>query len=387
MRPVLACVLCLLSFVFDAGAAGALTITTELRALPGTEAPTPVLRITGMFERGDSNELRWVLARLKAARTTSPNATLAVAELSSQGGDVIEGVKIGYAFREFGVAAIVRKTDICLSACAFAFLGGTDVSATGEVGPSRLIERGGQVGFHNVALNPNGLRNSVPDDRSATTEVFNIALGGSSLIIRYAADMGIEPRFISRMLGRPPDQIEYVDTVKEFLTLHVCLSEPFLPEITRERQAANICNNSMQWTDAKPSSPHALSAGEARLRLLQQLEMTISSSRSSERLAAHLRTALESKNDALVFDAYAGMKAAGVPLPELLDPVYEMTGSGVHATTSCLASLPAGDPNRFEVAVHSPKGVATPRRSAPQNCRWLFRHDANEVINPKRSVY
>lgn len=386
MRSLLVRVLLVSFFLLEGAGASALTITTDIRAQPG--GAMTVIRLTGMFEKGDSAELRKTLVRLKAAKETAGALPLATAELSSQGGDVFEGVRTGYLFREFGVATVIRKSDLCLSACAFAFLGGTMVAAAAEATPSRTIEAGGQVGFHNVVFNYAGLRNSMADDRVATTEGFNLALGGSSTIIRYATDMGIDPRFISRMLGRPADQFEYVDTVGEFLSLQICLTEATLPVIAVEQQAANICNNATRSANPAPAPlGPPMSAGEARLLLLRQLEASISAARASDRLALHLRATIDTRNDSLVSEIYAGFKAAGLPLPELAGVVYEIRGFPGNSATSCIASLSPAEPDRYDVALRSAKGMSHPRYSAPQACRWLFRYDVGEIINPKRSVY
>ena len=386
VRPHLVQLLLASFFLLTGADASALTITTGVRALPGP--PTTVIRLTGMFEKGDAVEVRKTLVRLRAARETPAEVSLATVELSSQGGDVFEGVKIGYLFREFGVATLVRKSDLCLSACAFAFLGGTMAAAPVEPAPSRTIEAGGQVGFHNVALNYGSLRNSIADDRVATTEGFNLALGGSSMIIRYATDMGIDPRFISRMLGRPADQFDYVDTVREFLNLQICLSDATLPVITIEQQAANICNNATRSTTPAPAPEGpAMNASEARVLLLRQLEASIAASRASERLASNLRATIESRNDALTSEIYAGFKAAGLALPDLSGVVYELRGFSNNTPASCLASLSPFDLDRYDVALRGPKGMSPARYSAPQGCRWLFRYDVNEIVNPKRSAY
>lgn len=386
LRPLLVRVLLVSFFLLKGADASALTITTAMRALPG--APATVIRLTGMFEKGDAAELRKTLVRLKSVKETPGDLPFTTAELSSQGGDVFEGVKVGYFFREFGIATVVRKSDLCLSACAFAFLGGTMAALPVDAVPSRTIEAGGQLGFHNVWLNYGGLRNSPADDRVATTEGFNLALGGSSTIIRYATDMGIDPRFISRMLGRPADQFEYVDTVREFLSLQICLMEATLPAMTIEQQAANLCNNATRSATpvAAPIGP-GMNASEARLLLLRQIEATISAARASERLASHLRATVETRNDALISEIYAGFKAAGLPLPELNAVVYEIQGVSANPPASCIASLSPAEPDRYDVALRGPKGMMHARYSAPQGCRWLFRHDANEIVNPRRSTY
>ncbi|TBR20966.1 MAG: hypothetical protein EPO10_30565, partial [Reyranella sp.] len=141
------------SFVPDARA---FNITLDSKSIPGLTPKAPLvahtLRITGRFEQGDGDKLRVMLVGLKGKTVRMASQPLATAELSSSGGDLLEGLKVGYLFREFEVATLVRKGDICLSACAMAFLGGTASRLPPTPLPSRTIEIGGQVGFHNFTL-------------------------------------------------------------------------------------------------------------------------------------------------------------------------------------------------------------------------------------------
>ena len=93
MRPLLVRVLLVSFFLLKGADVSALTITADVRAQPG--GAMTVVRLTGMFEKGDAVELRKTLVRLRTKKETVGDLPLATAELSSQGGDVFEGVKIG----------------------------------------------------------------------------------------------------------------------------------------------------------------------------------------------------------------------------------------------------------------------------------------------------
>src|SRR4051794_15991724 len=141
--------------------APAMTVTIEQRVPQPTGSasvrPLYTIRMTGMIERGDADALRKALDRVKDATTIGPDGTLATVELSSSGGDVFEGIALGYVFREFAAGTLVRARDLCFSACALAFLGGSALATVGVPSPWRNIELGGQVGFHNMWLNQWGL--------------------------------------------------------------------------------------------------------------------------------------------------------------------------------------------------------------------------------------
>jgi hypothetical protein len=371
--------------------AGAVTFTQDVHRIPGmsagTETALTTIRLTGPFKAGDSEELRRMLTRLKAAKVDSADRSLATAELSSRGGDVFESLKIGYMFREFRVATLVRKGDVCLSACALAFLGGAAGRSPFDVEPSRTIELGGQVGFHNVAVYYEALHASLEGDRrTVVTEGFDLALGGSSAIIRFAADMAVDPLFVARLLGRPADQYEYIDTAGEFSRLGVCLSEPLLPQASRERQAANLCNNAIRGPNsASPSQARPLTAREARLVLMRHVVSSMTASGSRGRLADQLDAVIAAKRDDLLSELYGNLKAAGVSLPQLSGTVSQVEGYAAGADPmTCMVSFSVSEPDRYDLVVQGPGGLAPPPHSPPSRCRWLFRFDADDVINPRR---
>jgi len=185
--------------------AQAASFTVDTRTIEGPSRATPIvfrtIRLTGMIETGDSERLRVLVAPLARQPRVLPDAPLATLELSSMGGDLIEGLRLGYLMREFDLASVVRRGDLCLSACALAFLGGTAVHSRVETVPSRTIEIGARVGFHNFFLNP-AITLARADDDPAASRVrgFNEARGGASRLFRYAIDMGVDPGRIAGMV-------------------------------------------------------------------------------------------------------------------------------------------------------------------------------------------
>lgn len=161
------------------------TLSVDSKTIPGLTAKSSIvthtLRLSGPIEEGDADRLRVILARLKTTSPPqAPGRPFATIELSSAGGDVYEGLKIGYLLREYSVASVVRAKDLCLSACALAFLGGTLSRAGPTFVPSRSIEIRGQVGFHNFSLNTNS--DQVPSTQSSRDGLvvgFGMARGGS----------------------------------------------------------------------------------------------------------------------------------------------------------------------------------------------------------------
>ncbi len=372
-------------------AAQALTITVESRSIPSTTPGSPLtihkLRLTGMFEPGSSDRLRLTLASLDARPRGWTDAPLATAEMSSSGGDLVEGLKIGYLFSEFNVATVVRKGDRCLSACALAFLGGTaSRDLSGRVRSSNL-EIGGGVGFHNFATHADYFRQRSQGRDASTGEraSFFMARAGAALIVQYAADMDIDPKLIGRLLGRPSEEFEYIRTVQDFLSLGVCPIGFAAPSTGVAEQATNICRNSVPgFSLATPSRTVSMTPQQARRHLLEHVQSSMLSFRARGALSDQLASHSVMRNPKAIENLYADLRAAAVPLPEIVGPVFEVDDNDIEGLDglSCVVSLAPDNPRRYDVAVKSSRGLARAPKSAPEECRGLFRHDRDAVINP-----
>lgn len=74
---------------------------------------------TGEIQLGDTEKLVEFIAKL------SPRKNIAI-YLGSTGGNLSEGIKLGLYFRDRHIKSVVEGGEVCASACALAFLGGTD---------------------------------------------------------------------------------------------------------------------------------------------------------------------------------------------------------------------------------------------------------------------
>ena len=125
----------------------------------------------------------------------------------SQGGSLVDGLRIGGLLRRLGAATIVGRrgarsseieSGICLSACSMAFLGGV----------YRHVPAGSAFGVHRVAT---------------TTHSANDFDAGQIVAARvsgYIREMGIDPRLFERMAGAATDRI-YVLSPAELRSLRV----------------------------------------------------------------------------------------------------------------------------------------------------------------------
>ena len=372
--------------------ARAFNITLDSKSIPGLSPKAPLvahtLRITGPFGQGDGDKLRVMLAGLKAKTARTAGQPLATAELSSSGGDLFEGLKVGYLFREYEVATLVRKGDICLSACAMAFLGGTASRQPPTPLPSRTIEIGGQVGFHNFTLDATVIQNETKGDATAgIARGFGLGRAGASALIRYAADLGVDPGFIAQLLGRPPDTWLYIDTNEMFLTVGACPNGREPPLGRLEQQAVNICNHASGGSNiAEASQARPMTPRDAKRYLLEQVQRNVESVNVKGPLVGQLAGVLASRDDRLIDSVYSDLRAAGIALPEQVGRSFIVSGYTFgELQAECHVNLLGSDPNKFDfVLVMTGVGLSRPLALPPPMCPGLFRYDGQQVLNPKR---
>ena len=374
-------------------AANAATITIEPPARSPSNSPLVMaaslthIRLTGAIEEGDSERLRAILTRLRKEAPPAPGLPLATIALSSGGGDVYEGLNIGYLLREFDVASLVRKGDLCLLACALAFLGGTASHLPPGLVPDRRIEVGGEVGFHNFFINPDSAKLPAAADSAAGMVVgFDLARGGSALLVRYAGMMSLDPAFIARLLGRPSEVWDYIDRDGKFVDLASCPLTVVRPDVSDAVLATNICNHATGgFSPVISSNARPLSARDARRWLLGFVQRNAATLTLRGPLVTQLNNALAGRDDRPVVALYADLRSAGVRLPELVGPTFAVNGyvSGAYEM-QCHVSFSATDPDVYEVAISGPAGLSAAYRTAPDKCRRLFLFDRAEMLNPPK---
>lgn len=359
-------------------AAGAMTITVDSRSVPGMHASasahSTVIRLTGAVLPGDTEHLR---AALTLLQQTQPAEPLATVELSSVGGDLVEGLQLGYLLHEFGAATLVRKGDVCLSTCALAFLGGAQ----------RQVEHGGRLAFHNFSLNPARLAVDPREDAASSRALgFSEARGGAARLLRYVADMNVGAAFLAHVLGVPPEEFEYVDTAGEYLTLHACPVNLKRPPVGTAAQATNICNHAFatlaQSAPVSPDRATPISARHARRYLLEHLRQALIATGVRGTLGAELAAVLATRDEPLLESVYGELLAARVPLPDLIGRSYEVAGYRLEGEpASCFASLSLDDSDRFDVVLLDRRGFARAVLPAT-DCPRLLLYDSADVINP-----
>lgn len=130
---------------------------------------------------------------------------------NSPGGNLVAALEMGLMIRQAKGSTSVgrsvpepeypryysRKPGQCVSACAFAFLGGVDRDAeAGELGIHQF--------YNDVALEK-------PDEPIYTALDLSTNQILSALLINYSFEMGVDPRFISKASSVPPTSVHFLN--------------------------------------------------------------------------------------------------------------------------------------------------------------------------------
>ncbi|MEB2848088.1 hypothetical protein [Endobacterium cereale] len=139
--------------------------------------------------------------------------------LNSDGGSFHAGLDLASSFRRLGISTVVRSGDHCLSACAIAFLGGSerlkdptplsDSDHLPNQPPSRSLEKGAKLGFHAPYL-------MIPDgDYNSTTvqDAYSLAVSGIAELVALADHLYIVPAELPRLLAPGRDEMLMVNDV------------------------------------------------------------------------------------------------------------------------------------------------------------------------------
>ncbi|MEH3111532.1 MAG: hypothetical protein PGN22_15675 [Agrobacterium cavarae] len=116
--------------------------------------------------------------------------------LSSPGGSVSTAIGMGETVRNADIETMVAPKGQCLSACLFAFIGGT----------KRHVPTSAQLGSHQFRWSDNG----------HTTKDAQIAQALSAKVLRHFIAMGVDPDALTYVLETPPnDMFVFTDFAME----------------------------------------------------------------------------------------------------------------------------------------------------------------------------
>jgi hypothetical protein len=182
---------------------------------------------TGIIEAGDAAKL----SRLARGNDLASGFDDYVVRLNSPGGLTLEGMAIGEVIRVARLETLVARGDICASACALAFLGGTRRYATGN-GVGRRLEFGATLGFH-------GFR-AATDSVQVENETLVVSRVLTALILEYAMQMrSVDLGWLATTLSVAPGKLFIVHRPVDIAALSIFLEG--IPDTVPKDWYLNAC--------------------------------------------------------------------------------------------------------------------------------------------------
>ena len=165
--------------------------------------------------------------------------------LNSPGGSYLDGIELFEHIAASSITTAVEALDVCYSACAIAFMGGSDRAEISRL-PNRTLHAKGLLGFHSPFLRREADL-GLPGDNKLQ---IGVALGISMVAKLIRADnYKLLPRLlIADMLETPPSSMYDVDTFRKAHDLDIKLAGIRAPEKITKAMLLQACNNRDPWT-------------------------------------------------------------------------------------------------------------------------------------------
>lgn len=197
----------------------------------------------GDVEEGDAQKIE------DAIRPTASGTDLC---LNSPGGSFQEGVKMfNTIWNKGSVRTRVVNGDICMSACAIAFMGGSMLEGTGVIRfRQSFVEPGSQLGFHSPTLD-------LPEGGQYSSEVvefsYELALESSARMFQLTRinEHGVEGMseyLFARILETAPSDMFTIDTIGRANLAKINLSQVPIRDLNWDG-IHNVCDTAFLLAD------------------------------------------------------------------------------------------------------------------------------------------
>jgi hypothetical protein len=234
--------------------------------------------VEGPIVDGDAARLERVLHRLRRFQANTTGDRFRVC-FNSPGGSFVEGLRIASLLTgstsEAGgevYGSAVPEGATCESACALAFMGGTEMSESGHLAPDRILHPTARLGFHAPEL-------LVAAGNYSATELeraYVVALASISSILRTrtAGRYDFDDSLLERMLETPPRGMFHIDTIAQAALWGIKVHNERLYSASTEEIARNIC-------EAADSRLHGIYLGSNQGYSLSTWDNTVTIARTS----------------------------------------------------------------------------------------------------------
>ena len=201
------------------------------------------VRLTGPISRGDRDKVRAGLQEASRQQDETGSGEYIknmIVCLNSPGGSYDEGLKLAQYFIEQALQTYVEDGASCYSACAIAFMGGTENHYESVYMPSRNLHIAGKLGFHAPFLRlPSGQYSAQTIENSYTAAFTALGKLAGMPKRRNSTEPILDPTLIALLAEKGPDEAFLVDTVGKAARFGVALVGASPP---RQHTATSYCN-------------------------------------------------------------------------------------------------------------------------------------------------
>jgi hypothetical protein len=201
-KTIFGAALTALAFGTFAQPAGAIEISKHVK----DSAQVNAILVKGVINEGDTFELQAYIASL-------PKKPHIVIFLSSPGGNLAEGMRLGRFFYERKIETSIETKTFCASACALAFLGGRDDSGK----PLRTKAANSGLGFH-------AFTREFDKDKSYTADDLKVVVQRTQSTVYVVADylkaINTDMDVIRLMLKAQNNEMNFISN-DDALTLNI----------------------------------------------------------------------------------------------------------------------------------------------------------------------
>lgn len=203
------------------GISGADAAHISVTSSPSTTIDQCSLRVEGRITAGDAEKVEAILANaLGAADQQRTSRTPVDAEyndtfvvcLSGPGGSYLEGIALADVFAKFRVATVIPDNEVCLSACAIAFLGGQSCcDDQGEPFAQRFIFPGSKLGFHSPLFRVSAGEYSA----EAALKAYDLGLEAVARLRQKTELFLINDEFLAEIFEHKGEDFYYIETLDD----------------------------------------------------------------------------------------------------------------------------------------------------------------------------
>lgn len=218
----------------------------EWRQTGVTDGSACVLKFEGAVAAGDAQALQQAIETFET-EITQANQFYYMADypydsvcLNSEGGNFAEGVKMAQVLNRAGYGTLVEAGDVCMSACAVAFMGGSYHSESDRgTQPKRALHPTARLGFHAPSLN-------VPKSQyseAIVADAYAAALGSIAELQEVADEIRFPRSLLVDMLGTPPADMMFVETVGQATRWRMIVTDVQPVTDVQAAHMENACEN------------------------------------------------------------------------------------------------------------------------------------------------